>query len=264
VIASKVVFGRVLLPSILGGLIAARGAALFIKCARGLIRRAHRGIVLIPATIFSAVIYAAQMPQENSAQHTSRPAAVTATPSPSPASRAAASSSSGQNHKLKTAQRVLGNQSTSRPASVAAHPTFKAYMAPDFTLKSTQGREVKLSDFYGKVVMINFWASWCPPCRAEMPVLENLYRAHRPRGLVVLGLNVDVDTESRDEYLKDNPVSFPVLDDSKWATAKLYVSPSQPATFFVDRSGKVVHVHQGYKSGDDAVYAAKVIELLAY
>ncbi|HMY41177.1 MAG TPA: TlpA disulfide reductase family protein, partial [Marinagarivorans sp.] len=112
-------------------------------------------------------------------------------------------------------------------------------------------------------VLVAFSGSWCPPCRAEMPVLDNLAQTHKTAGLVVLGLNVDVDNESRDEYLKEHPVSFPILDDSKWSTAKLYIAPSQPVTFFVDRDGNLAHVHQGYKSGDDLVYATKVIELLA-
>lgn len=153
-----------------------------------------------------------------------------------------------------------------KPAPTAdASPSaaLKPAAAPDFALLSTQGETVKLSHFRGKIVLMNFWASWCPPCRAEMPVLDNLAKTHKAAGLVVLGLNVDVDNESRDEYLKEHPVSFPILDDSKWSTAKLYIAPSQPVTFFIDREGNLAHVHQGYKTGDDLVYATKVKELLA-
>jgi len=148
-------------------------------------------------------------------------------------------------------------------ADASASAALKPAAAPDFALLSTQGETVKLSHFRGKIVLMNFWASWCPPCRAEMPVLDNLAKTHKAAGLVVLGLNVDVDNESRDEYLKEHPVSFPILDDSKWSTAKLYIAPSQPVTFFIDREGNLAHVHQGYKTGDDLVYATKVKELLA-
>jgi thiol-disulfide isomerase/thioredoxin len=149
------------------------------------------------------------------------------------------------------------------PAKAVATPAPAAELALDFALKSTLGKTVKLSDFKGKVVMVNFWATWCPPCRAEMPVLDALAKANLDAGLVVLGLNVDIDTVERDAYLHENPVSFTILDDSRWATAKLYIAPSQPATFFIDRQGYLAHVHQGYKSGDDALYAAKIKELLA-
>ncbi|MEY4588188.1 MAG: thiol-disulfide isomerase and thioredoxin/Thiol-disulfide oxidoreductase resA [Pseudomonadota bacterium] len=142
------------------------------------------------------------------------------------------------------------------------------HVAPDFSLKSTAGQTVKLSDFKGKVVLINFWASWCGPCRQEMPILDALYKANKDTGLVVLGINLDVDAGERTDFLKDNPVSFTVLEDTKMkddkmATAELYKASVQPSSFFVDRTGNLVHTHKGFKAGDDAVYAATVKELLA-
>lgn len=260
--ASKVVFGRIHLPMILRGFIAALGPAYSIARARGFISQVQLKIPFI-STLFLAISVNAANAQsvKTSNQPLTEPKS---TDTRAPQNNPTKSQHPGQNKKPKTTARDKSRLSAGKSAAKTSTATFTPYLAPDFTLKSTNGRDIKLSDFYGKVVMINFWASWCPPCRAEMPLLETLYKTHRHRGLVVLGLNVDVDTESRDEYLKDNPVSFPVLDDSKWATAKLYVSPSQPATFFVDRTGNIVHVHQGYKAGDDAVYAAKVTELLAY
>lgn len=133
--------------------------------------------------------------------------------------------------------------------------------APDFTLKSTTGQNVKLSDFKGKVVLINMWASWCGPCRQEMPILDKL--AKENKDLVVLGVNQDEEASERDAFLKDNPVSFPILDDSKHAVAGLLKSKTQPSSFFVDRAGNLVHAHEGFKAGDDKVYAATVKELLA-
>jgi thiol-disulfide isomerase/thioredoxin len=134
--------------------------------------------------------------------------------------------------------------------------------APDFTLKSTTGQNVKLSDLKGKVVLINMWASWCGPCRQEMPILDKLAKDNKD-GLVVLGVNQDEEASERDAFLKDNAVSFPILDDSKHVVAGLLKSKTQPSSYFVDRAGNLVNVHEGFKAGDDAVYAATVKELLA-
>ncbi|MEY4588189.1 MAG: hypothetical protein RL497_265 [Pseudomonadota bacterium] len=142
------------------------------------------------------------------------------------------------------------------PKAAAATP------APDFTLKSTAGQNVKLSDLKGKVVLINMWASWCGPCRQEMPILDKLAKDNKD-GLVVLGVNQDEEASERDAFLKDNGVSFPILDDSKHVVAGLLKSKTQPSSYFVDRAGNLVHTHEGFKAGDDAVYAATVKELLA-
>ena len=135
--------------------------------------------------------------------------------------------------------------------------------APDFTLKSTAGKNVKLSELKGKVVLINMWASWCGPCRQEMPILDALAKANADAGLVVLGVNQDEEASERDAFLKDNAVSFPILDDSKHTVAGLYKSKTQPSSFFIDRAGNIAHVHEGFKAGDDAAYAKTVKELLA-
>ena len=135
--------------------------------------------------------------------------------------------------------------------------------APDFTAKSLAGPNVKLSELKGKVVLVNFWASWCGPCRQEMPILDALAKANKDSGLVVLGVNQDEESDERDAFLKDNAVSFPILDDSKNAIAKAYKVAAQPSSVFVDRKGNIVHVHEGFKAGDDAAYANTIKELLA-
>lgn len=135
--------------------------------------------------------------------------------------------------------------------------------APDFTAKSTAGANVKLSELKGKVVLVNFWASWCGPCRQEMPILDALAKANKDAGLVVLGVNQDEEASERDAFLKENPITFPVLDDTKHTIAQAFKSTVQPSSFFIDRTGKIVHVHEGFKAGDDAAYAKTVKELLA-
>ena len=83
--------------------------------------------------------------------------------------------------------------------------------APDFTLKSQQGDNLKLSELRGKVILINFWASWCGPCRQEMPVLDELYRHYRSLDFTILGVNVEQNSDDARSLLKDVSVSFPVL-----------------------------------------------------
>ena len=86
--------------------------------------------------------------------------------------------------------------------------------APDFTLKSTGGNNLRLSEMRGQVVLVNFWASWCGPCRQEMPLLDELQNKYSKLGFTVLGVNVDKNPAKADKILKDIPVTFPVLYDT--------------------------------------------------
>ena len=81
--------------------------------------------------------------------------------------------------------------------------------APDFTLRDASGAPVSLSDLKGQVVMINFWASWCGPCRQEMPLLEAIYQKYEPLGFTLLGVNVEEESADGQAWLEDRPVSFP-------------------------------------------------------
>jgi len=121
--------------------------------------------------------------------------------------------------------------------------------APDFTLKGRGGKNLRLSDFRGQVLLVNFWASWCGPCRQEMPLLENLYRRYAKLGFTVLGVNVDTDSTKANHYLKDISVSFPIVYDTSNAVSKTYNVNAMPTTVIVDRNGKMRFMHQGYKPG---------------
>jgi len=140
----------------------------------------------------------------------------------------------------------------------AAQPT----PAADFTLKSRSGENIKLSELRGKVVMINFWASWCGPCRQEMPLLEQLYQRYQPLGFTLLGINVEEDPSAAEKMLRDIPVSFPILFDKTNAVSKLYQVSAMPSTFLVDRSGNVRYLHKGYLPGYEDDYQRQIRELI--
>ena len=135
-------------------------------------------------------------------------------------------------------------------------------VAPDFTLKSRSGENVKLSELRGDVVMINFWASWCAPCRQEMPLLEEMYKKYNDLGFVLLGVNVEEDSSKAAELLREVPVSFPVLYDNTNKVTKLYKVVAMPSTVMVDRDGNMRYLHRGYLPGYEAEYIKQIKELI--
>lgn len=116
------------------------------------------------------------------------------------------------------------------------------FLAPDFNLKTFDGQNIQLSELKGKVVIVNIWASWCPPCRAEMPTLEKVYEAYQGKGLVVLGVNSTVqDTLTNAQtFVTENKLSFPILADSNGLATRLYRVQSLPTTIFIGSDG-VIH-----------------------
>ncbi|KPJ93319.1 MAG: redoxin [Gammaproteobacteria bacterium SG8_11] len=134
--------------------------------------------------------------------------------------------------------------------------------APDFTLKSLKGSNLKLSEFRGDVVVINFWASWCGPCRQEMPALNDLYLKHRDQGLTLLGVNVEKNASKAANMIRDLRVVYPVLFDSNGEVSKLYKVEDMPSTVFVDRDGNIRYLHN-YASGAEDEYVRHVRELMA-
>ena len=134
--------------------------------------------------------------------------------------------------------------------------------APDFTLKSNSGKNIKLSEHRGEVVLLNFWASWCGPCRQEMPLLENLQDRYGSYGFTVMGVNVEEDSSKAKKMLRDVPVSFPILFDTENKASKLYKVSAMPSTVMIDRDGNMRYLHKGYKSGDEQEYAKWVKKLI--
>lgn len=134
--------------------------------------------------------------------------------------------------------------------------------AADFTLKSLSGKNLKLSEYAGDVVMINFWASWCGPCRKEMPLMNDLYKKYQALGFVILGVNVEQELKLAKSFLADTPVDFPILFDSSNKVSKAYDVIAMPTTIMVDRNGNVRYIHKGYKAGDEKKYKKMVKKLI--
>jgi len=140
-------------------------------------------------------------------------------------------------------------------AGPTATATGPATPAPDFALPAREGGELRLSELKGQVVMINFWATWCGPCRQEMPLLEQINSKYEPLGFTMLGVNVEPDSAAAQAWLKNIPVSFPILFDRKSEVSSSFGVEAMPSSVLIDREGRVRHVHRGYKPGDEAVYS---------
>ncbi len=134
--------------------------------------------------------------------------------------------------------------------------------APDFALKSSTGENLRLSEYRGDVVMINFWATWCGPCRQEMPLLDQLYTRYERVGFNLLGVNIDDDSNRAMDMIRELGVNFPVLFDARKEVSKLYDVDAMPVTVLIDREGNVRYVHQGYKPGYEEKYLDQVRSLL--
>ena len=147
-------------------------------------------------------------------------------------------------------------------ATSAVSAGLKQTSAPDFTLKSNAGENLRLSEYRGEVVLINFWASWCGPCRQEMPVLSELHDKYRALGFTVLGVNVEADSSKARKLLQELPVSFPVVFDSDSVVSKQYDVVAMPSTVLVDRDGNMRYLHKGYKPGLETVYQQQVRDLI--
>ena len=136
--------------------------------------------------------------------------------------------------------------------------------APAFSLSGRGGKSVDLSQFKGQVVMINFWASWCKPCRDDMPLLEDIYKKYKPMGFTLIGVNVEPSTGDPEGWLSKlpKPVTFPVAFDVDSKVSKLYKVKGMPTTVFIDRKGNVREVHKSYKPGDENYYLTQIRSLL--
>lgn len=119
--------------------------------------------------------------------------------------------------------------------------------APDFTLKDLHGNLVSLKDLRGKVVFLNFWATWCPPCRLEMPTMEKLHKELGGRGLVILTINFQEGPEEIKEFFREHGLTFTTLLDRKSKVFGLYQAWSLPTTYLINKRGEIVGRVIGYR-----------------
>ncbi|MBM4258217.1 MAG: TlpA family protein disulfide reductase [Deltaproteobacteria bacterium] len=132
-------------------------------------------------------------------------------------------------------------------ATLARSPSEAKKPAPEFVLPDPQGQVVRLSQLKGKVVMLNVWTTWCPPCRKEMPTMETLHRRFKGTDFVMLAASQDVDGNSTVlPYMQENGFTFPVVLDVNGEIGRKYGVTGYPETFIIDRQGRIVHHHVGF------------------
>lgn len=134
------------------------------------------------------------------------------------------------------------------PPGVDTEKSEVGFKAPAFTVRNLKGQRVQLADYKGKVVILNLWATWCGPCRVEMPGMENLYRRYRSQGLEILAVSLDKGSPEKVRIFADEyRLSFPVLMDSEREVENLYHTLTIPTTFVIDKKGMIVAEVEGAK-----------------
>ncbi len=136
--------------------------------------------------------------------------------------------------------------------------------APDFTLKDLSGRNVSLSDYKGKVVLLEFWATWCPPCRASVPALVALKKKYEQKGFILLGVSIDSDSDASEKVKQFSVaynINYPVLLANE-ATPNAYNVISIPTSFLIGKDGKIVDIYRGYSEEFDNNVSAQIEKLL--
>lgn len=133
-----------------------------------------------------------------------------------------------------------------------------APLAPDFSLLDIDGAVYRLSDYRGRVVIVNFWATWCPPCREEMPSMQRAWEQLRAEGILMFGINVGEDEDTIFQFTADYPVDFPLLMDSDSSVTGMWPVRGLPTTFVIDPAGRLVYQAIGSREWDDPALLALV------
>jgi thiol-disulfide isomerase/thioredoxin len=148
--------------------------------------------------------------------------------------------------------------------AAAEWPTVAAATAvPDVTLQAADGAAVRLSTFNGKVLLVDFWASWCVPCKTSFPALDAIYREYAPKGLEVVAVNLDEQRKNADAFLAAHPHRMTVLFDPKGIAPEAFAVKGMPSSYLIDRSGAIRFTHMGYSGNVDVSYRKEIAQLLA-
>lgn len=135
--------------------------------------------------------------------------------------------------------------------------------APDFTLKDLEGKPINLSSFKGKVVLLNFWATWCPPCKAELPSMNRLYQQLKNRGLVIIAVSTDRSVSVIRDFTKNNPLDFIVVIDSDLRVSRSFYKVFMlPTTFIIDKRGIISGRYFGEQDWTDKKFISEIEALL--
>lgn len=119
------------------------------------------------------------------------------------------------------------------------------------------------SEYKGKVVLIDFWASWCGPCQKAMPFFNSLHNERQKNGFEVVAINVDEDKEIARQFLESHPVDYPMFFDPDGQCPEIYQVKAMPSSYLIDKTGKVRHIHLGFRDGDEALLREQIQALLA-
>lgn len=146
--------------------------------------------------------------------------------------------------------------------AVAALPASDAITAPAFALPDAQGTVLSSTSLRGQVVLVDFWASWCVPCKASFPALDALHREFRDRGASVVAINLDEERKAANAFLASRPHQMPVLFDPKGITATAFVVKGMPSSVLIDRRGVIRYRHEGFSEKTLAQYRIELTQLL--
>lgn len=141
-------------------------------------------------------------------------------------------------------------------------PVHKGSVAPDFTLKDLSGKNVRLEELRGKVILLTFWASWCSPCRIELPHFQALQKKLGRDKIVVLAVSADKQLDDVKGFAKQLKLNIPLFFDEDLAVNQRYRIKAMPTTFIIDSHGVIQHIHQGFKEDVLPVYEQELKELL--
>ena len=140
---------------------------------------------------------------------------------------------------------------------------FAEETAPEFSLPGVNAQgDVKLSDFKGRVVYLDFWATWCPPCRKSFPWMNSLQERYKDQGLSIVAVGVDRKRELIEEFLKQMEPGFTVVQDDKGVIAKAYKLRGMPTSYLIDRNGNIVLTHMGFRTRDKEKLETEIKTLL--
>ena len=135
------------------------------------------------------------------------------------------------------------------------------FPAPEFSLKGEGGKLYRLSDFRGQVVLLNFWATWCPPCRREMPSMERAWKILKDKGVVILAINVGEDEDKVFEFTGQYPVSFPLPLDLDASVVRQYRVTGLPTTYIINPKGLITHRTMGSRDWDQADIIKQLLDM---